>query len=110
MFYHISVQTLDGNTYEITLDSLENTVKVLKEELQKKVGTLPLLQQLYLIQKNDPKAHAQQDQQDQQDQQGQQGQQVHRSALKESHIFTEPCSLVLCVEVSSGFSEWIYVL
>ena len=109
----ISVQTLSGGTFTVTMDRSDNKVHVLKALIESKQGASRLNQDLYLIEQEQQKE--QKDQKEQKKEQKEQEQkekdekeeqekedESSRAALRDDGRIEGRCLVLLCVRTETG--------
>ena len=101
----ISVQTLSGGTFTVTMDRSDNEVHVLKALIESKQGASRLKQDLYLIeQKEQNKEEKEQEQQKEQKEEEEQEieDESSRAALRNDGRIEGRCLVLLCVRTETG--------
>ena len=101
----ISVQTLSGGTFTVTMERSDNEVHVLKALIESKQGASRLKQDLYLIeQQEQEQKEEKEEQEEQKKEQKEQKEQDEssRAALRNDGRIEGRCLVLLCVRTETG--------
>ena len=92
----ISVQTLSGGTFTVTMDRSDNEVHVLKALIESKQGASRLKQDLYLIEQQ------QEQKEEKEEKEEQEIDESSRAALRNDGRIEGRCLVLLCVRTETG--------
>lgn len=88
--YEVEVDTLSGASITITLDSGENSVAILKSEIEKIYGTSQHLQELFVTGNHlDVSADSRTDE-------------TKHGALDFGDVIDQPCTVVMCIKTETS--------
>ena len=101
----ISVQTLSGGTFTVTMDRSDNEVHVLKALIESKQGASRLKQDLYLIEQKDKEQEEQKEGQKEERKEKEEQEiedESSRAALRNDGRIEGRCLVLLCVRTETG--------